>query len=189
MSPQEDRRIRRTKRILRNSLIELLTSKDLNEITVSELTNHADVNRGTFYSHYQDVYDLFKEIEQGVLDDLLGILMPVFSSPQTWRAVLRESLMYMQDRGKVFSIILSSTDSAFYDKIISRLHAVIKDVQVLSFSNEKREYNEYLYVYCITGIINVMQSWHKRDYIHPIEEMAELTETLILRTFPDLKNI
>ena len=52
---QGDRRVRRTKAMLRAALTELLKTKPVNEISVTELTRLADVNRGTFYSHYKDI--------------------------------------------------------------------------------------------------------------------------------------
>ena len=49
---KEDRRIRRTKRLLRQALAELMNEKDFKDITVKEITDRADLNRGTFYFHY-----------------------------------------------------------------------------------------------------------------------------------------
>ena len=59
----EDRRLRRTRERLRESLLELLGEKDIRAVTVKELTDRADVNRGTFYSHYQDIYDMLDQLE------------------------------------------------------------------------------------------------------------------------------
>ncbi|MEG1931694.1 MAG: TetR/AcrR family transcriptional regulator, partial [Pygmaiobacter sp.] len=66
-----DRRIRKTRRILRQSL---MSEKKLREITVKELCDVADVNRGTFYSHYSDVYDLFEKIEDAIFEELSDVL-------------------------------------------------------------------------------------------------------------------
>ena len=62
--PTTDRRIRKTKQRLRQSLTELLAQKPLSKITVQELTERADVNRGTFYSHYKDISDMKEQIER-----------------------------------------------------------------------------------------------------------------------------
>ncbi len=59
-----DRRVRRTKRQLRMALTSLMLEKDINTITVFEITELADVNRGTFYSHYKDVRDLLSQLER-----------------------------------------------------------------------------------------------------------------------------
>lgn len=52
----EDRRIRKTKKLLRDALLRLLSKKSIAEITVTELTDAADVHRGTFYHHYKDAH-------------------------------------------------------------------------------------------------------------------------------------
>ena len=60
---EENRSVRNTKRRLREGLLELLDRKPINEISVKELTDLVDVNRGTFYFHYQDIFDLLHNIE------------------------------------------------------------------------------------------------------------------------------
>ena len=54
----EDRRVRRTKQLIKQSLIELMHEKPFKDITVKDITERADLNRGTFYLHYVDIYDL-----------------------------------------------------------------------------------------------------------------------------------
>ena len=66
----EDRRVRKTKKQLRGALTSLLLEKDISHITVRDVADLADVNRGTFYAHYSDVYDLLHQLE----DDLLSRL-------------------------------------------------------------------------------------------------------------------
>ena len=53
-----DRRVRKTKRQLRLALMKLMADKSIKDISVRELAAIADINRGTFYIHYKDVYDL-----------------------------------------------------------------------------------------------------------------------------------
>ena len=66
----EDRRIRRTKRLLKQGFAELMREKDFQEITVRDITDRMDLNRGTFYLHYADTYDLLQKLESDVLDDV-----------------------------------------------------------------------------------------------------------------------
>ena len=54
-----DRRALRTRKALADALSELLTQKQLHKITVAEICEKADLNRGTLYRHYLDVYDLY----------------------------------------------------------------------------------------------------------------------------------
>lgn len=66
---QTDRRIIRTKKEIFNALTLLLEQKTIDEITVKEITDLAGVNRGTFYLHYVDKYDLMeKSVNQLILE-------------------------------------------------------------------------------------------------------------------------
>lgn len=67
---KEDRRIRRTKKLLKHALAELMQEKDFKNITVKEITDRADLNRGTFYLHYTDTYDLLEKIENEILENI-----------------------------------------------------------------------------------------------------------------------
>ncbi|MFD1412129.1 TetR/AcrR family transcriptional regulator [Lapidilactobacillus gannanensis] len=58
----EDKRIRKTKRYLKQALIEILTEKPFEQITVTELCQHSDISRITFYAHYNDKFALVDEM-------------------------------------------------------------------------------------------------------------------------------
>ena len=61
---KEDRRVRRTKKLLTQALTQLLQEKQINEITVKELTDLADMNRGTFYLYYKDIFDMLEKLSE-----------------------------------------------------------------------------------------------------------------------------
>ena len=71
---KEDRRVRRTKKLLTQALTQLLQQKQVNEITVKELTDLADMNRGTFYLYYKDIFDMIEKIEDELFENLNGII-------------------------------------------------------------------------------------------------------------------
>ena len=66
----ENRRILITKQLLCESFISLLKQKPIDKISVTELCQAANVNRGSFYAHYADVYDLLGQIESIVYERL-----------------------------------------------------------------------------------------------------------------------
>lgn len=59
---REDRRKSYTKKVIRESLYELMKDKQIDKITVTQICEKADVNRSTFYSYYTDIYDLHQKI-------------------------------------------------------------------------------------------------------------------------------
>ena len=68
-----DRRVRKTKQQFRQGLTDLMKMKSIKDITVKELTEYVDMNRGTFYLHYRDVFDLLEQMEQELLDKMVAL--------------------------------------------------------------------------------------------------------------------
>ncbi len=71
---KNDRRVRRTKRVIRDALIKLMLDKPVAGVTITELCREADINRNTFYAHYSAPEDVFAEIENELLADLSSML-------------------------------------------------------------------------------------------------------------------
>ena len=69
-----DRRVRKTKTRLLNCLTELMKEKEVKDISVKELSDLADINRGTFYLHYRDVYDMLNKVEDELFSEFNEIL-------------------------------------------------------------------------------------------------------------------
>lgn len=68
---QHDRRIDKTQKALKSALIKLMAEKDLPHITVTEIVKKADVNRGTFYKHYEVKEELLEATIQDVIESLI----------------------------------------------------------------------------------------------------------------------
>ena len=58
-----DRRVRKTRALLLQGLVKMLETHDIQDISVKELTELVDINRGTFYLHYDDIYDMLHKVE------------------------------------------------------------------------------------------------------------------------------
>lgn len=77
MGKKKDSRSVQTEALLISSLASLLSEKELNKITIRELTDFAGIHRATFYDHFIDIYDIyekmmdsfFRELEYTMEDD------------------------------------------------------------------------------------------------------------------------
>ena len=74
MSNPTDLRVIKTRQAIRSALISLLSEKELSDITISELSARAQVNRKTFYRHYRSISDVVTEFENELLSDFSDIL-------------------------------------------------------------------------------------------------------------------
>ena len=67
---KQDRRTRYTRQTIKNTFLELLTQKSFTKITVTEICKNAEINRGTFYLHYYDIYDVLSDILNDMTQDI-----------------------------------------------------------------------------------------------------------------------
>lgn len=67
-----DMRIRKTKRALYQALEDLLQKKSLSQITVTELAARAEINKGTFYLHYKDIFELYQDALERHLKEIVA---------------------------------------------------------------------------------------------------------------------
>ena len=70
--PVNNFRLRRTQKLLREALIELIEERGFEALTIGELTERAMVSRAAFYRNYQDKYDLVEQIFEEAMSALLG---------------------------------------------------------------------------------------------------------------------
>src|SRR5260221_993109 len=80
--PTKNVRVRRTQKLLRDALIELIDERGFDALTIGELTSRAMVSRAAFYRNYQDKYDLVEQIFAEVISTLHGALTEVGSGPE-----------------------------------------------------------------------------------------------------------
>ena len=69
-----DLRIKKTKRAIRSAFYELIKEKPLEKITVREIAERAEINKTTFYAHYETVYDLVDQLEQEAVAEVISQL-------------------------------------------------------------------------------------------------------------------
>ena len=119
MEPKIDRRVRRTETVLKEALVELLERKDLDEITVTEISDYADIYRGTFYLHYKDIYDLFYNIECSFLAEFQKYVMLYLHKNKPDMFDFFEKLYeYFFTKRSVLQTLLCTNKSKLLDKII-----------------------------------------------------------------------
>lgn len=189
-SGQENRSVRNTKRRLREGLLRLLEEKPINEISVKELAELVDVNRGTFYFHYQDIYDLLRDMEQDFFENFDRMLsgnaptlgedgFPLLGAEGA--PYLHAIFSFIDDNRSFCRIMLSPHgDMQFVELVKERIDRQCRFFwQLLAPGADEAQsgiYNAFL----INGLIGLIREWvnDRRDL--SVESISELTATLIL---------
>ncbi len=102
-----DLRIERTRKCIRNAFIELRKTKPIEKITIKELAALASINKATFYSHYNDIYDLSEQIENEIIASIIHSI-PHIESLISNPTVAVEELTVTSTKNKFLTDILFS---------------------------------------------------------------------------------
>jgi AcrR family transcriptional regulator len=112
----DNRKTRYTRRVIKDSYCELLLKKHISKVTVKELCELADINKGTFYNHYYSIYDLQEELENTIIDKIKEAVEKVVYKTQEETVYVVLSILYEQ-KDVLYSMIKNSSDSSFWNKL------------------------------------------------------------------------
>ena len=123
---KEDRRVRRTKKMLSQGLIELMQHKQVKDITVRELAERVDVNRGTFYLYYRDIFDLLERLEEDLFEQLNEVILAHRGEPVLAhiRPMLTDVFHIVAENKEICRVLLSDNGDI---KFLQRLSDVIQE--------------------------------------------------------------
>lgn len=82
-------------------MLKLLDEKPLEKITVTDITNRADVNRGTFYLHYNSVNEVISELQDAYIAQNRSVSHMGMMKPETMALLLKEASSNIDPRGSI----------------------------------------------------------------------------------------
>ena len=109
-----DRRIKYTKKTIKDTFISLLSEKDIKKITVSEICKLADINRATFYRYYLDVYDLLDKIQEEFIEELKTPYLEDQSRVNSVGAFSKEILQVFIDNKELVKILFDTNNNIYF---------------------------------------------------------------------------
>jgi AcrR family transcriptional regulator len=180
-----DRRVRKTKKLLREAFIELLLKKDIKNISVKELASLADVNRGTFYLHYQDIYDLYKQIEDDMYEKLRSIFEKHLNENRRegLQPIMSEAFEFLAKNTELCIVVLRSEDSAFLSRIIDLGKPKTRGEWLSFLGNVEPELYEYYYSFITAGCIDLIRRWIAGGMKESPIKMANLAGRMIKKIY------
>lgn len=158
---KEDRRVRKTKKALKDGMMTLLKDKKVNDISVKELTDFVDIHRGTFYIHYKDIYDLYKDIEEELffaIDKIFQDHSPIHSEETLFETLLTFN-EFVYNRLESCNTFLNSP-TGFDKRLIHHLQKEYVETFITStWNNVKEEDLSYICDYIISGCMAITNRW------------------------------
>ncbi|MDF9824035.1 AcrR family transcriptional regulator [Breznakia sp. PF5-3] len=169
-----DRRIKYTKMVIQESLLQLIKEKPIAKISIKELCEKADVNRGTFYNHYQDVYDVLDNIQSKVSKEIIESVTVYLQS--TKKQITDFSLYlfeYLDKNREIFKILLSKNANGDF---IDNIYFLVQDTVMKDWKQKNPKIDDktlkMMFHYIAYGSISILQLWIENDLQTTPEEMS-----------------
>ena len=175
-----DKRVMKTRRAIHSAMTRLLTLKPIEEITVTELADAAEINRKTFYNYYNSVYMVAEEMEDEIVERFEDTLRKIdfetlLQDPQTTFNTLARIIASDLD---FYETILTNRNQVYFlQKIITSLK---ERIMALYFDRNSKDFElqEYMLEYIISGLVSVYQKWFKSGRKTDMEELSKYISML-----------
>ncbi len=109
----KDLRVRRTIASIRKSFFELVIERDYNDISITDLTERAGINRKTFYLHYAGLEDLVREIEEEVIEEILKTVGPA-AEAMDLKGCISNFYDYMENCNDITKKLMTNENYSFF---------------------------------------------------------------------------
>ena len=180
---KEDRRVRYTKQAIRDGFLTLLSRKPIEKISVTEICREADINRGTFYIHYKDVYDLLSSLEDELAEGLVVVCRRHNAKDSEGKTYpyLMELYQYIEQNADLCHVLLGKNgDIAFTDRICHILRdEFLYDFLAYYYPNDPAML-DYFCSFIVSGNMSLALTWIDGGMKQTAEEMAVLAGEIIM---------
>ena len=170
-----DRRTAYTRMVLKDALMVMLVDHHLEDVTVKELCDRADVNRSTFYRNFSDVYNLFEQTERELTreafetgdmrSDRLALLDVIYRNQAFYREFFRAHMR-----------------SPFVEKTVRSLGEEMRDELKGRGTYDERTFG-VLYRYNVHGVVGVIGDWLEEGCRETPQELGELLYAVVDRQY------
>jgi len=179
----EDRRSRRSQKLLKKGLLELMREKKFSAISVRDVTERADMNRGTFYLHYPDTTSLLQSVETDMLAEaqiLIDEHVAEFEAGGSLRPVFKPILDYIVEHRPEFeALFANNSTSNFTDRLQNLIHRNGVSLVQAKFHGVSSSQMDFLISFIGYGLIGLIKTWFDQDMVIPREDLVQLADRLV----------
>ena len=177
-----DLRIIKTKNTLYSTLENLMKKQSFEEIKVSDICNKALINRSTFYSHYNDKYELLSEYINNLKNNLESELNKnnnITNSKEYYLELIRLLLDHIEEKKDTYNaIMITNRNSITMDIVYDVVNREI--IKQMNYTNEKTKVpSSIISKFYLGGVINVCIDWLQQNNKYTKEEIINYIDSLI----------
>lgn len=184
----EDRRVRKSKRAIKQAFIHLLTENNLDRITIQQISDLADVNRGTFYLNYEDKYALLDEMENEQIEEIKGFvdIRKMDLSTKTSdrfiedfaNKVIKNVITHIEQNMEFYQVILNlERKSQIEEQLADIVRSNIKHL----IGNKDNVFGipeNYYLSYVIGSMMSMIKYWVSDENRVSVEELVNYVSTI-----------
>ena len=176
-----DRRVIKTKRAIRNAFAALIAEKDLNDITIKDISDVADINRKTVYNYYGGIHEILDEIENELVSSFEKVIQEIdfprnLENPnkifETLTDVINGDMEFYSQLMKI------DANSHLVRKIVSALKIRVKQTLAQQRPADKKKI-ELIADFITSGMLSAYQSWFNSGREQPIAEFSKEVSVLV----------
>lgn len=173
MEKKENQRILLTKRLLKESFLEIFKTTPIDKIHVRTLCEKAGINRSTFYKYYTSPYDLLAELE----NEMLLLVEQELQKCHALGGSLVTIFVYLENNIEIARLIINKNVSGDFHKKLFNLPTLNKtiDSNIQGFTTSEKN---YIVSFITTGYYQMIKDWVNKDEREPIDEMVKLILSL-----------
>ncbi len=170
-----DMRVVKTRRAIRNALIELAEGKEVDKITVKELCERAEISKPAFYSHYGNIYDVVDEVEDEVVQKVCDQMAHRSIDDIALPAMLRE-LGEQVYQNPLRNVVRNDAESGVLGrKFITNF---IEQRQITMHEIGKRR--DFLAIaFAFDGLMSIMQRMSQEQFERSVDDLSVVMRAAI----------
>jgi AcrR family transcriptional regulator len=186
LQQREDRRVTRTRRILKDALVSLILEKGYSALTVQEILDRADVGRATFYAHYQDkealLLSVFAELRDTLREGFAGITPEDVARFGEGMGLTLPLFTHAAQQRRLYRALLGSRDGAVLlgylrDVLTAPLEQHLR-VAAASSGHSSSPVPLMVAAY-VSAVLGVLVWWLEEDAPYTPVEMDRMVERLL----------
>ena len=172
----------KTRKLIKKTFAELMNEKkELNKITVTELVKRADITRSTFYTHYDDIYEVVNDYQLETIE-LLVSDDKILNSIQDIYDYFDEIFDCLKKNEDIYKMLLSSNGSLIFlehlkelagEKIYYALQSVIKNNKYLQLDVD----------FYMNGVISELIKYFRTQSDYSLEELLVASKKWFEKVF------
>ncbi|GAB6930472.1 TetR/AcrR family transcriptional regulator [Paenibacillus sp. JCM 10914] len=175
-----DRRILKTQDAIQTAMIELMSEKPFDGITIQDISDKANVNRGTVYLHYQDKYDLLDKLIEEHIKQMQEIC--TWACEMDWSEATQVLFEYFERNYLFFATMLASKGApSFRNRFQEFLIQEFKDEVDISEDKNRDLDEEVMLRFMATAYAGSVEWWITNQMPHPPQDMANQVGILLKR--------